>query len=112
MRFWTGSDAARACVLGVLPTGILSPTWLCNVFTASLDKFFPPNDFEIAAREIGYHSLEGSGFPILVLKKIVYNMGCQSVGTQGDANQDSMTIFSADGAVATGSVTNFLSTLI
>jgi hypothetical protein len=59
------------------------------------------------------------GFSVQVLKngvvlysKIVYNQGLQSVGTQGDANQDSMTIFSADGAVATGSVTNFLSTLI
>jgi hypothetical protein len=42
---------------------------------------------------------------------MVYNMGCQSVGPQGDANQDSMTIYAADGSIATGSVTNFLSTL-
>ena len=58
------------------------------------------------------------GFSVQVLKngvvlysKIVYNQGCQSVGPQGDGNQDSMTIYAADGSIATGSVTNFLSTL-
>lgn len=49
---------------------------------------------------------------VVIWPKIVYNQGCQSVGTQGDANQDSLTIFSNDGATASGSVTNFLSTLI
>ena len=48
---------------------------------------------------------------VVIWPKIVYNQGCQSVGTQGDANQDSMTIYAADGSIATGSVTNFLSTL-
>jgi hypothetical protein len=49
---------------------------------------------------------------VVIWPKIVYNQGCQSVGTQGDANQDSLTIVSSDGATASGSVTNFLATLI
>ena len=64
-------------------------------------------------------TLNADGFSVQVLKngtvlysKIVYNQGQQSVGPQGDGNQDSLTIFSADGATASGSVTNFLSTLI
>jgi hypothetical protein len=48
---------------------------------------------------------------VTIFARIIYNQGQQSVGPQGDANQDSLTIFSNDGAVATGSVTNFLSTL-
>lgn len=48
---------------------------------------------------------------VVIFPRIFYNQGLQSVGPQGDANQDSLTIFSNDGAVATGSVTNFLSTL-
>jgi hypothetical protein len=44
--------------------------------------------------------------------KILYNQGNQIVGAQGDGNQDSMTVISAEGATAVGSVTNFLSTLI
>jgi hypothetical protein len=43
--------------------------------------------------------------------RIIYNMGNQIVGAQGDGNQDSMTVVSAEGVTAVGSVTNFLSTL-
>ena len=56
-------------------------------------------------------SVTKAGITTFLYSKIVYNMGCQSVGPQGDANQDSMTIYAADGSIATGSVTNFLSTL-
>ena len=48
---------------------------------------------------------------VVIFPRVYYNQGQQSVGPQGDSNQDSLTIFSNDGAVATGSVTNFLSTL-
>jgi hypothetical protein len=48
---------------------------------------------------------------VVIFPRVFYNQGQQPVGPQGDANQDSLTIFSNDGAVATGSVTNFLSTL-
>lgn len=48
---------------------------------------------------------------VTIFGRVLYNQGQQTVGPQGDANQDSLTIFSNDGAVATGSVTNFLSTL-
>jgi hypothetical protein len=63
-------------------------------------------------------SINADGFSVQVLKngavlynKIVYNQGCPSIGPQGDGNQDSMTIYAAEGSIATGSVTNFLSTL-
>jgi len=49
---------------------------------------------------------------VLIWPRILYNQGQQSTGPQGDANQDSLTIFSNDGAFAVGSVTTFLSTLI
>jgi hypothetical protein len=73
-----------------------------------------PNSYSAQINPDGFSvqvSVTKAGVTSVLYSKIVYNMGCQSVGTQGDANQDSMTIFSADGAVATGSVTNFLSTL-
>ena len=49
---------------------------------------------------------------VTLYARLVYNQGNQIVGAQGDANQDSMTVVSAEGATAVGSVTNFLSTLI
>jgi hypothetical protein len=49
---------------------------------------------------------------VTLYARLVYNQGNQIVGAQGDANQDSMTVISAEGATAVGSVTNFLSTLI
>jgi hypothetical protein len=57
-------------------------------------------------------SVTKAGISQVLYSKIVYNNNNPSVGPQGDGNQDSMTIFSVDGAVATGSVTNFLATLI
>jgi hypothetical protein len=47
---------------------------------------------------------------VVIWPKIVYNMGAQIIGAQGDGNQDSLTIFS-NGVTAPSSVTNFLSTL-
>jgi hypothetical protein len=52
-------------------------------------------------------SVTKAGVTTVLYPKIVYNMGCQSVGTQGDANQDSMTIFSADGAPQEASPISF-----
>jgi hypothetical protein len=74
-----------------------------------------PNSYSAQINADGFSvqvSVTKAGVTTVLYPKIVYNMGCQSVGPQGDANQDSMTVFSADGAVATGSVSNFLSTLI
>jgi hypothetical protein len=48
---------------------------------------------------------------VVIFARVLYNQGQQIVGGEGDQNFDSLTIFSNDGAVATGSVTNFLSTL-
>jgi hypothetical protein len=48
---------------------------------------------------------------VVIFPRVYYNQGQQIVGGQGDQNFDSLTIFSIDGMIATGSVTNFLSTL-
>jgi hypothetical protein len=48
---------------------------------------------------------------VVIFPRIFYNQGQQTTGQSGDQNQDSLTIFSNDGATAVGGVTNFLSTL-
>jgi hypothetical protein len=72
-----------------------------NLYSATLN----PDNFSVQV------SVTKAGITTVLYSKIIYNGGTQSVGQQGDGNQDSLTIFSADGAVAPGSVTNFLSTL-
>jgi hypothetical protein len=57
-------------------------------------------------------SVTKAGVTQVLYSKLVYNNTNPSVGPQGDGNIDSFTIFSADGAVGTGSVSNFLATLI
>jgi hypothetical protein len=73
-----------------------------NVYSASLNA----DNFSVQV------SVTKAGITTVLYSKFVWNGSSPSVGPQGDGNVDSLTIFSADGAVALGSVTNFLATLI
>ena len=82
--------------------GVVANATSPNRYSAQIN----PDNFSVQV------SVTKAGVTTVLYSKIVYNQGCQSVGPQGGGNQDSMTIFSADGATATGSVTNFLATSI
>jgi len=68
-----------------------------------------PNTYGASVNSDGTVAVTKNG--IVIFPRILYNQGQQIVGGQGDQNFDSLTIFSIDGMLATGSVTNFLSTL-
>jgi hypothetical protein len=72
-----------------------------NLYSATLN----PDNFSVQV------SVTKAGIVTTLFPKIVWNGPSPSVGPQGDGNIDSMTIYTGS-SIATGSVTNFLSTLI